>query len=106
QRLPLCRQKWAASRRQRRHVLWYRNRPHADVGIDSSADFATSNPIVCDRENGQQRRAACALHFESIRSHLLASLDAELKQVISGWEQLDETMRHAIAVQIGPVVCE
>jgi hypothetical protein len=67
------------------------------AGIEPSDDFdATSEPL-CNCEKCQECRAANALHFECFKSHLLASFDADLQQLIHSWAQLPEAVRAELA---------
>jgi hypothetical protein len=67
------------------------------AGIEPSSDFDTTENIICNCENCQQCRAAYALHCECFKSHLLASIDADLHYVIEQWKLLDASTQRAIA---------
>jgi hypothetical protein len=64
------------------------------AGIEPSNDFDATNTCICDRENCQQFCAANALHFECFKRHLLASLNADLRQLIDTCDQLTDRARN------------
>jgi hypothetical protein len=67
------------------------------AGIEPSFDIDATISDVCDCGNCQQCRAANALHLECFKSRYLASLDADLQQVVTAWPHLPDAMRRAIA---------
>jgi hypothetical protein len=69
-------------------------------GIEPGADFDGTTDGLCDCENCQQCRAANALHLECFKGHFLASLDADLQQVIDVWERLPTEMRKEFAASL------
>lgn len=66
------------------------------AGIEPAAEFDATTNGVCDCESCQRCRAANALHSECIKSHVLASLDADLQRVIEAWDGIDDTTRRVI----------
>jgi hypothetical protein len=70
------------------------------MGLEPLAGSDVTDDPRCICENCEQLRAANALHFECFKSRFLASLDAELQNVILSWPPLPDGVKSAIEALI------
>ena len=66
------------------------------MGFEPTLNSAATDDGLCGCENCQSVRAARALYVGGPNCPALASLDADLQQVITAWEGLPEAIRRAI----------
>ena len=70
------------------------------AGIEPASENDATDSIACSCENQPTPRAANVLHCSDSNCLIMASIDADLRNIVLAWNGIPENVRQAVVLLI------